>query len=108
MNLADFILDGLITSIFEPANIDDHINFRSAVCDGILGLIDFDSSGMITVWETNHRADGQFAGYIIRSLLDIGGRDARRGGAVGDAIVKNLADFIPCGSLCEERVVHGL
>ena len=102
------LLENLVVLAFlDPAEVDDHVDLGGHEALGC--------GGVIAVGEADDRADGQLAkavvlllGNIVRGVVHIGLRDADARAAVFDAVVTDLLDVLPGGSLLEEGMVNVL
>ena len=108
VDLADLILYFIVSSIFQKANVDDHVDLRRPVCDGILRLEDLRRGRAVAVREANDGADRESAVDIGCSLLHVGRRDARRRAMVLDAIIEDGLYVCPGRGLREQGVIYNL
>lgn len=92
---ADLLLHFIEASIFQEANVDDHVDFRRPVRDGVLRLEDLRRGRAVAVREANDGADRELTVDILCGLLHVGCRDARRRAVELDAIVKDGLNVCP-------------
>ena len=101
VDLADFLFDFFVLLIFQLADIDDHIDLRSSICNSILCLKYLSGCGAVAVWKTDHCADRQFSLYIFGSLFYIRSRNTGRGCSIFYGVIQDLPDLLPGCSLCQ-------
>ena len=108
VDLADLILHFVVTSIFQEANVDDHVDLRRPVRDGVLRLEDLRRGRAVAVREADDGADRELTVDIFCGLLHVGCRDARRRAVVLDAIVEDGLNVCPGRGLSEQGMVYNL
>ena len=85
--------------ILHPAQVDDHVDLRCPFVHSRLRLEALDGGGVVAVGEADDRADGETTLKVFRRLFHIAGRDADAGAAIADAVITDLLDLRPGGSL---------
>lgn len=76
----DFPSNIWVAALLQPADVDDHVNFISAVFNGLLGLEDLNFGRRISKGEADDCGNFDFwVGKIDLGILNEAGRDAHRG-----------------------------
>lgn len=105
---ADLLLHFVVASIFQEANVDDHVDLRGPVRDGVLRLKDLRRGRAVAVREADDGADRELTIHILCGLLHVGCRDARRRTVVLDAIVEDGLNICPGRGLRKQSMVYNL
>ena len=102
---ADVLAHGVVLTVLQAADVDDHIHLGCAVLDGGLGLKGLGSGVHRTQREADHTAHRDAACHVLDGLLHIAGVDADRGRVVCDGLVAQGLDLGPCGLRLEQGVI---
>ena len=92
----------VVLLVFQPADVDDHIDLGRAVLNGSFGLKGLTGGVHSAEGEADDAADRHTARHVLGGLLDIAGIDADRSAVVGDGLVTQGLDLGP-GSLGLEQ-----
>ena len=104
---AQLIKHLVVEAVLHPAEVDNHVDLLRAVSNRVLRLEHLGGRGVVTVWETDHGADGQAPLQERRGTGHIGRRDADAGRAIPHGVFAQRADLFPAGSRSEQRVING-
>ena len=93
-------------SLFDHSQMNDHIDFSGSVLYRLRRFKAFGSTGRITVWKTDNRADGQPARKVIGRRTHIAGGNANRRYTGLNPFVAQMNYLLPSGSRGQQGMVY--
>ena len=91
----NLLQNGLEAAVFGVGNIDDHIDFISAVCERGAGFLHLRGGDAVAEREPNHCADIHSSAIGVMDTLDITGRHADRRRMILGRFIAKLLNILP-------------